>query len=101
MSKFCCDRMATELEKECERHIDRSQCPDVLVGYLSKFNEYGILVHDGGSSIVEIQFCPWCGTKLPPSMRDRWLEELKEREIDPWTDAIPKEFQSDEWFSKL
>jgi hypothetical protein len=25
------------------------------------------MVHDGGSSVVEIAFCPWCGSKLPAS----------------------------------
>lgn len=23
------------------------------------------MVHDGGSSVVAIAFCPWCGSKLP------------------------------------
>lgn len=25
---------------------------------------YGIPIHDGGSSIIEIKFCPWCGNKI-------------------------------------
>ncbi|WP_404900450.1 hypothetical protein PV791_04820 [Priestia filamentosa] len=25
---------------------------------------YGLIVHDGGSSTIEMSFCPWCGKKL-------------------------------------
>ena len=32
---------------------------------------YGLIIHDGGTSAVTIQFCPWCGSKLPASKRDR------------------------------
>jgi hypothetical protein len=23
------------------------------------------MVHDGGSSVIVISYCPWCGIKLP------------------------------------
>ena len=26
---------------------------------------------------ITINFCPWCGTQLPESLRDRWFEELE------------------------
>ena len=25
---------------------------------------FGIPIHDGGTSIIKIVFCPWCGQKL-------------------------------------
>jgi len=25
---------------------------------------FGLPVHDGGSSVIAIRFCPWCGTEL-------------------------------------
>jgi hypothetical protein len=25
---------------------------------------YGLIVHDGGSSTIQIYFCPWCGERL-------------------------------------
>ncbi len=27
---------------------------------------FGIMIHDGGSGVIQIAFCPWCGDKLPP-----------------------------------
>ena len=42
---------------------------DRIILYWSKFREYLIPIHDGGSSGIVILFCPWCGKKLPPSLR--------------------------------
>ena len=25
----------------------------------------GIIIHDGGQSFIKINYCPWCGRKLP------------------------------------
>jgi hypothetical protein len=40
---------------------------DQLLLYIPRFDEYGIIIHDGGNSHSVIQFCPWCGKKLPQS----------------------------------
>jgi hypothetical protein len=44
--------------------------------YAANFGEYGIPVPDGGSSYITLEFCPWCGTKLPPSKRDEYFDRL-------------------------
>ena len=64
MSAFCCDRMAFDLSQTCDRHAAREDCPDNLVAQVS--GGFGLIVHDGGGSVIEIGFCPWCGVKLPP-----------------------------------
>jgi hypothetical protein len=63
MSKHCCDRMEHDLDQTCDLHPDRFDCADALIGIVN--GEYGIIVHDGGSSVVRIAYCPWCGSKLP------------------------------------
>jgi hypothetical protein len=63
MSIHCCERMDDDLSKKCDAHQDRTDCPDAVVAMVE--GGYGLLVHDGGSSVIEISFCPWCGTKLP------------------------------------
>jgi len=55
--------MAADLNQSCEQHADRATCPDALIDQVR--GGYGIIVHDGGSSVIEIAFCPWCGAKLP------------------------------------
>lgn len=96
--EHCCRRMTEELERSCPHHETRAACPDSLVEYIAKFDEYGLIVHDGTSSIVTIAFCPWCGVQLPPSRRDQWVSEMERRGIDPWQDPIPEPFQDDAWY---
>jgi hypothetical protein len=66
MSVFCCERMAADLNRTCKDHPDRFDCPDNLVAILKR-GDYGLIVHDRGSSVISIAFCPWCGTRLPDS----------------------------------
>jgi hypothetical protein len=42
----------------CDQHPDRFDCPDSLIHYSTKFREYGLIVHDGGSSTICIRFLP-------------------------------------------
>ena len=100
MRTHCCDDMTRAVSSSCDVHQDRFDCPDALVQYLPKFDEYGIIVHDGGTAVSGIRFCPWCGTQLPDSKRDRWFDELARRGIDADSEDIPSEFRSDEWWQR-
>ena len=68
MTAACCDRMGYDLGQRCERHADRAACPDAMIARMR--GGFGLYVRDGedgyGASIIEIAYCPWCGTKLPP-----------------------------------
>ena len=93
--------MARNLLFDCDIHTNIFECLDVLIKYSSQFDEYGLIIHDGGNSLVEIYFCPWCGEKLPESKRDTWFNKLEELGFDnPSEENIPKEFLSDEWYRK-
>lgn len=67
--RHCCERMEEGLSLDCSQHEDVFECPDSLVYYSDRSNEYGLIVHDGGTSYVIIGYCPWCGAKLPESQR--------------------------------
>ena len=83
----------------CEQHPDRSDCPDCLVEYCPKFDEYGLMIHDGGSSSISIQFCPWCGSRLSECKRDCWFDELAALGFDdPTEEEIPQRYRTDAWF---
>jgi hypothetical protein len=69
MGDACCKRMAFDLNRKCDRHANRFECPDVLI-YRADHGGHGLFVHDGGRSFVRIAFCPWCGSKLPDWQRD-------------------------------
>jgi hypothetical protein len=99
MSKHCCESMRRNTEFSCEQHASPFDCPDALVSYSTRFNEYGLIVHDGGTSSILISFCPWCGVKLPASLRQRWFLELESLGFDdPWTQDIPERFKTDGWY---
>ena len=65
MAIHCCEMMRSNVESVCDQHPDRFDCPDCLIHYGPKTRTYGIMIHDGGRSVIGIQFCPWCGTALP------------------------------------
>ena len=56
-------------------HLSNGEGAAIL--FIPKFNEYGIPVLDGGSSYITLDFCPWCGTKLPASTRDQYFNDLE------------------------
>jgi len=60
--ELCCDAMALHLAFKCRIHDDPYDCPDALV--IKHKRTYGLIVHDGGQSFVQILHCPWCGARL-------------------------------------
>lgn len=95
----CCATMAAQIAHACTEHADVFDCPDALIFYKPRFDEYGIIIHDGGTSSLTIHYCPWCGTALPHSRRDRWFDELAALGFDdPATQDIPDAFTTDAWY---
>jgi len=99
MERHCCDEMRRQIAWHCSDHADPFECPDALVRYSDRFDEYGLIIHDGGTSVSVIHFCPWCGGRLPASKRDRWFKELEALGFnDPGEQEIPERFLSDAWW---
>jgi len=94
-AQLCCEMMATELEFACTQHADPFECGDSVVVYNEVLDEYGLIVHDGGASYVLIAHCPWCGTGLPESQRDRWFDEIAAKGLSD--EAPPAEYLTAEW----
>jgi uncharacterized protein DUF6980 len=91
--------MATNLSQECPEGEDPFECPDNLIYWAPQFDEYGLIIHDGGASYLVIGRCPWCGATLPESKRDMWLSELQARGFsNPLTDEVPVPYTTDEWY---
>jgi hypothetical protein len=91
--------MTAQIAHHCDQHPNSFDCPDALILYVPCFDEYGIIIHDGGRSTLTIHYCPWCGTALPASTRDRWFEELAALGFDdPLMQPIPPAFTTDAWY---
>ena len=51
---------------------------------------------------ININFCPFCGTKLPESKRDLWFDTLESMGFDdPITQDIPHSFKSNAWHQQV
>lgn len=90
-------------------------CPDIArtldenrayIGYSPKVREYHINLRNEPVIVYLIAYCPWCGKKLPKSLRMKWFRTLKSEHNldDPWgkeqEKLIPEEFNSDAWWKK-
>lgn len=65
MIQHCCEKVRSNIENTCDQHLDRFECPDCLIHYSEASDSYGPMIHDGGSSVIAISYCPWCSSKLP------------------------------------
>lgn len=100
MVKICCEDMADHLYLIDEKKVYKDGYKrDKKIYYSSKFNEYGIPIGDN-ISFITIEYCPWCGIKLPNSLRDRWFNELELLGFEePLTmDNYPEEYKSSKWW---
>ena len=97
---FCCSYMKQNTLQPNGHNVDKG-CTDKPVYYYEIFDEYGLIVHDGGQSYITINFCPWCGEKLPETKRDDWFVLLGKLGYgSPFEDEIPEQFKSDAWREK-
>ena len=91
--------MTSVVEARCATHPDAIDCPDAVVIYWARYDEYGLPIRDGGTSAITIAFCPWCGCVLPESKRELWFETLEARGLaDADDEQIPAEFKTDAWW---
>lgn len=103
---FCCEHMKNELEDG-----------RIAMSYSPKFRSCSIYVIDwfypkekirSLKDIIHcraiINYCPWCGKKLPTDLGDIWFDTLRTEYglENPCDDKskIPEEFKSDKWWKK-
>jgi hypothetical protein len=61
---------------------------DTIIKYIANFDEYGIPIHDGGSSFIIIAYCPWyfylCINAIKVNKHTRHLQPKGQKKIiDP------------------
>jgi hypothetical protein len=84
----------------CEGMARALADPDIPLVYNDKFREYGITILDGGSSVMLIEYCPFCGAKLPGSLRDEWFNRLDELGLEPESPELPLDMRSGAWWRR-
>ena len=85
-SNMCCDNMKCNIQHD-------------IISYSEVFDEFGIVVNGDAFSVIILDYCPWCGKKLPVSQREKWFEELEAKGfISPlFDDNIPIDYKSKKW----
>jgi hypothetical protein len=71
LAMYPCVHIANQFTWHCEMHPNLEDCLDVLIIHNQRFDEYAIAHRHGDASVTTIQYCPWCGVRLPDSKRDR------------------------------
>lgn len=73
-----------------------------LIHYSDVFDEYGINVMEDACSCVLIDYCPWCGRKLPASTRQKWFNELEKLGFENplFDENIPDIYKCRKWRTK-
>jgi hypothetical protein len=88
MKDFCC--------REMKSYLDEGE---LSIAYWPKYREFGILYRsNSGSSIQVMRFCPWCGVRLPDSLRGEYYDMLERLGIDWDKEDVPADFKSDKWW---
>ena len=86
-NQHCCEEMA--------RHLGDQEVP---ITYNPRLREYGISLLGTDDVIQTIFFCPWCGSRLPDSLREAWFGAIRDLGLEPEDAAIPAELRTDEWW---
>ncbi len=88
--------MSNELPHACAQMESAIGDITLPVNYDPSMREYSI-TYSGDGSVQVIAFCPFCGARLPDSVRTAYFERRDaldpERKNDP-----PLEMQSDQWW---
>ena len=74
--EFCCTMMKYNVENSFDEQGEiKYDDVDVIINFWKKKSTYGIPIHDGGTSMIVIHYCPWCGVKLPdPDNEGRMID---------------------------
>jgi len=75
-----------------------------ILDYSQRYREYGINIPNSTTTMA-IDYCMFCGKKLPESLRIKWFNILEqeyglERPASGDRNKVPAEFLTNEWWKK-
>jgi hypothetical protein len=95
--RHCCEELTAQV------NMTFPQAESPLLGSTDKriywspiYDEYGLICQPS-AEILRIQFCPFCGTQLPKSRRDKWFAFLESTGWKTWGNPIPDILLTHDW----
>lgn len=86
-----CGQMGTFIEDE-----------RLPIGYTPRFREYWMPLIAGHDALQLLNFCPWCGSELPRSLRADYFDALESLGLDvdiaTALGDIPPAYRDDTWW---
>nr|WP_148256803.1 hypothetical protein [Kribbella flavida] len=76
---------------------------DIPVFYRPRFRTWVLEQQDGLNTRWRLEYCPWCGVKLPSSLSEEWMTEMNRRGFGPRAqdDDLPADLLDDRWWKAL
>lgn len=104
--EICCNQMSREMYRYMRRELYEDGTMIAEIWYDEATRSYHILNNrtPGNDLGLCIDFCPFCGKKLPLRLEPwAWIEyEYGEEYVDNWDTMLPpevqKEFETDAWW---
>ena len=86
---ICCDQLSFHINEK-----------EKIISYDPQIRQFSINVSDRVRQVI--QFCPWCGNKLPFELSKELSKILfDEMDLDNYEDfRMPIEFKTDKWWKK-
>ena len=94
-------RDLTRLPHGCDQMTMAIREPELPMTYDSALREYSIIYSNEAYGHHHIDFCPFCGAALPPSLRDEWFERLDALGLEPSSPELPDTMRDDRWWREV
>lgn len=62
VKNYPCVHIAYHSTHPCNIHSDAWECPDMILVRID--DGFAIPIRNGGTSMLKIEYCPWCGINL-------------------------------------
>jgi hypothetical protein len=93
MTQYCCEKMEHRMSKEY-----------TFIEYMPESREYVFNLHGNHEGAhFDMQYCPWCGKKLPESLGEEWCKVIKEDlgvedvDAEEWA-KLPEKYKTEQWW---
>jgi hypothetical protein len=90
---YCCDDFGYAVEG------GRFAGEPPVILYSPRHRSYGLVIGSNPEDQFILEYCPFCGRKLPKDLSDEYFDAIRDENGMP-LDPIPEEFRTDEWWKK-